>query len=506
MKILATEQIREVDKCTIANEPISSIDLMERAAQACADWIMANVNKTEHITVFAGMGNNGGDGLAIARILNQHGFVVACHKVKFTKNSSADLLINEQRLGDAGIELNVIEDIASLPTTPESGTIIDAIFGSGLTRPAEGFTAELIARINSSKAQVISVDVPSGLFCDDNSSNNLDNVVLATTTLTFQFPKLAFLLPASGGFAGDWHTLDIGLLDSCIEQQATDYYLNTGAKIAELLKSRDRFSHKGSHGHALIVAGSKGKIGAAVLAARSCLRTGAGLVSIHSPGCAYEILQESVPEAMVETSAGVEYLIGTIDPGGRTIGIGPGIGQQIETEGLVHDSLMNSESPMVIDADALNILSKHQEWMGLIPKDSILTPHPKEFERLAGKSYSDVERLKKLQAFASEHQCYVILKGAFTATASPDGSVHFNSTGNPGMATAGSGDVLTGLLTSLLAQGYTSRESAVIGTHLHGLAGDIATKDQHSMESVIAGDIIESIGKAFARCRSMGKK
>lgn len=499
-KVLTAQQIREIDACTIKRRPISSIDLMEQAALACSEEIIKIVDNSDRIHVVAGMGNNGGDGYAIARHLREQGLQVDCSEVRFRNERSPDCELNYVRLKELGVEPIFLNEETDIPDFKDSTVVIDAIFGSGLDRPVAGFIADIVQAINDCTARTISIDIPSGLFCYNNSRNELEGVINADTTLSFEFPKLPFLLPSYGYFCGNWKSLPIGLLPDCISKQETDTHYLTTAHIVPLLKPRDRFSHKGTYGHAVIMAGSKGKAGAALLATRAALRAGAGLVSACVPEGICDIVQVGAPEAMVELGYGDTHLAGSYIPDDRVIGIGPGIGMEPSTAELLHHLIRNSQRSMVLDADALNLLAQNEEWLGLLPVGSILTPHPKEFERLTGAVKSDEERLEKLRAFAKAINCIMVLKGAYSVIALPNGNLIFNGSGNAGMATGGSGDVLTGIITSLLAQGYSSEHASLIGVHLHGLAGDLAA--QVSMEAMVAGDIIDHLGPAFATCRS----
>jgi len=497
MKILNAQQIREADKYTIASEPIASIDLMERASLACLNWISDKYNNSNTIAVFCGIGNNGGDGLAIARLLTEQNYSITCYIVQFSENESDDFKTNLTRLKQTNCNLHIIRSESDFPDLKKNSHVIDAIFGTGLARPVSGFTAKLIKKINSFEGKVISIDIPSGLFCEDNSQNSQDTIIKANHTLSFEVGKLAFVSPENQNFSGEWHILPIGLNKSYIESLDTQYILITKDYIKEQIVPRDKFSHKGTFGHAMIIAGSEGKMGAAVLATSACLRSGVGLATAYIPQCGIDILQTAVPEAMVIENIGIDCLQGNYhQENDFTLAIGPGIGMNEATQSFVKSVFEKTSSPIVIDADALNIIAKNKDLSALIPKGSILTPHPKEFKRLVGDFDSDIEKLEKLKAFSKETSCYIVLKGANTAISCPEGNVYFNTTGNPGMATGGSGDVLTGIISGLLAQGYSSKNAAIIGVFLHGLAGDIARKDI-SEEALIASDITSYLGKTF---------
>ncbi|MCC6690074.1 MAG: NAD(P)H-hydrate dehydratase [Bacteroidia bacterium] len=503
MKILTIEQVREADAYTIAHEPISSINLMERAATACTDWFTTNLlpEINQHIHIFCGLGNNGGDGLAIARLMAAKNFIVVVYIVRYKNTCSEDFLINERRLNKipsvAIINLKSETDVNALQFK-KGDVVIDAIVGSGLNKPIEGLVAKTIEAINKFSVNVFSIDIPSGLSAIPSIHINKQGVVIkATHTLTFQIPKLVFMFPQHGEYIGDFTLLDIGLDNSFINQQSTINYFTTLADVRIIIKPRGKFSHKGTYGHALIISGSYGKMGAAQLTSRACLRSGAGLVTVHLPKCGYEIMQTSLPEAMVSIDSDIHFISALPKLDKYTaIGIGPGIDTEKQTQNVLKLLIQNCAVPLVLDADALNILSENKTWLSFLPKGTVLTPHPKEFERLAGKTENDYERYGLLRDFAFKFGVYVVLKGAHTAVACPDGTVYFNSTGNPGMATAGSGDVLTGIITGLLAQGFSPKEAALLAVFWHGLAADIAMDTSGSL-SVIAGDIISAMAKAF---------
>ena len=503
MKIFTCDQIRNIDEYTIKNEPVSSVDLMERAAGQILIWYMDNFERSKRIFIFAGPGNNGGDGLALARLLEENRYMPRIHYVHFSEAASKDWDVNRKRLEkETTVPFEILNTIDDFPVIYPDDVIIDAIFGSGISRPVDGLAAAVIAQINKSGCAVISIDIPSGLFGEDNSSNDPEKIINADFTLSFQFPKLSFMFSENGKHTGEWVILPIGLSSSAISNTSTPFVFLEKNQIAPLLKSRSKFDHKGNFGHGLFIGGSYGKIGAVVLGAKAALRTGIGLISCHVPSCGNMIMQTAVPEAMIIHDSAEHFItdIGSTEMF-SSVGIGPGMGTAKESHKTLHNLLLNCKKPMVIDADALNILSANKEWMTDIPAGSILTPHPKEFERLAGKTTDGYSRMKKQMKFSRDFKCFVVLKGAFTSVTSPDGRVWFNSTGNPGMATAGSGDALTGMILSFLSQGYTPEHAAITGVYLHGLAGDIAA-EKSGFESIIASDIINETGAAFNRIRT----
>lgn len=502
MKIFRCEQIRQIDDYTIRNEPVSSTGLMERAAGKLAEWFTSRFSASSPVVVFAGPGNNGGDGLALARMLSAANYSVKVYSAGDSSRCSADREANRlSLLKETNVPYIIIEDETHVPVIPGESIIVDALYGSGLTKPLSGISALVVKNINASGCTVVSVDIPSGLFCEDNSLNERSAIVRASYTLSFQFPKLAFMFPENDQFTGSWELLPIGLHREITDSLASPFRFTYISDVKPLLKQRGKFDHKGTYGHGLLVGGSYGRMGAIILGARAALHSGIGLLTCHIPSKGGLILQCSVPEAMAIHDRGGSYITGTCDTSKYTAaGIGPGMGTENETGSALHNFILSFRKPLVADADALNILSENKSWLKDLPPYSILTPHPKEFERLAGKTTNSYERLNLLMNFSSEYKCIVVLKGAHTAIAMPDGMVWFNSTGNSGMATAGSGDTLTGIILSLLAQGYKSGDAAITGVFIHGLAGDIAL-ERSSAEALTATAIIDSLSHAFNRIR-----
>ncbi len=500
MKILSIEDIRAADSYTIANEPIKSIDLMERASAMIFKWLKKRIEKGSSVSVFAGPGNNGGDGLALARMLSGLSYEVEVNLVLFTQKFSDDFTQNLDKLKNLGnIVVNEIKSNENLVTLSAKTVIIDAIFGSGLSREVEGLAADVIRYINNQQCIKISIDVPSGMFADKSSRETAKTIVRADYTLSFQMPKLAFMMPENDEFTGNWHILDIGLHPDFIDAAETNNFFVLKKDIQANLLTRKKFAHKGSFGHALLIAGSYGKVGAAVLATKAALRSGLGLLHVHIPGLACQILQTSCPEAMLSIDRYDNYFseLPDLSPY-NAIGVGPGLGTQHQSQMALKLLIQNAYVPVVFDADALNILAGNKTWLAFLPGNSVLTPHPKEFERLVGKWADDFERLELQRQFAVKYNVAVVLKGANTSVCLPGGDVYFNSTGNPGMACGGSGDVLTGLITGLIARGYAPSIAAVAGVFVHGLAGDIAAK-KYGHEAMMAGDIINCIPAAFKK-------
>ena len=496
MKVFNTEQIRSWDQYTILEEPIASIDLMERAADAFVQWFVSRFPDTERpICIYAGTGNNGGDGIAVARMLHQRFYTVKVFVCAFSGKQSADF---EQQIAmlpphnAVDVEWLGVDD----PIAPvqEQTVIIDALFGSGLSRALEGPWADIIQRLNSFPNEKVAIDLPSGLFADKPSSGP---VLSVAHTFSFEIPKLAFFAAENADWVGEWDFGPIGLHPDYSDQTETPYRYLDQNWVQQAWKPRPKFSHKGTFGHALLINGSKGKMGAAALAASACLRTGVGLLSLHTPAIGYSILQTLVPEAMCSIDPSEDCWSDLPDIAPYTaIGLGCGIGQSTETVEVLKQLLETATKPLVLDADALNILAQHPDWFSLLPAGSILSPHPKEFSRLFGETNNHFERIEKQREMAAMHQVHLILKGAHTSIASPDGTCWFNSTGNPGMATGGSGDVLTGILTGLLAQGYSPEESCLLGVFIHGLAGDLASVHL-GQTGLVASDIIDGLAEVW---------
>ena len=496
MHILTSDQVRAWDEYTIRNEPIASIDLMERAAESCVTWLLNNGFRGKNFAVFCGKGNNGGDGLAMARLLAQSGSIVSVYVPQAGSPGTADYQINLQRLHPTKAILTFITSLSDIPEIRHDTVIIDALFGTGLNRPPEGLVADVIKKINQLHCTVVAVDIPSGLPADDHATSDI--IIQADITLSFQCYKPAFIVAENDKYIGSLHILDIRLSTAYPSTISPAYIFVDGEFAASHFKPRKKFAHKGQFGHVLLVSGSYGKMGAAVLAAKAALVAGAGLLTVHVPRCGYQIVQIKVPEAMVHTDADENICteINNLDlPSYASIGIGPGLGTAGKTSEALRSILRDFGKPIVLDADALNLISNSPSLLSSIPVQSILTPHPKEFERLAGICKNDFDRIAKAREFARNHKCTVVLKGHYTCIATSD-KLYVNSTGNAGMAKGGSGDVLTGIISSLLGQGYSPEIAAILGVFLHGSAADIALKE-NAFESMLASDIIDHLPKAF---------
>ena len=488
--ILSSAQLRDLDRVTIRNQGIRSIDLMERASTAFVSALLDDFPFINNPVVICGTGNNGGDGLAIARLLAGRGISPRVFIAGNPDQGSQDFGENLNRLPDS-ISWKIIGSGGELDLTG-SDLVIDAVFGFGLDRPAGGMYKEVIEGINRSDLTVVSVDVPSGLMADGSPSQP---IVQADLTITFQVPKLGLLLPETGGHTRSWKMVDIGLDHHALGAITAREFLVEAADIKSIYRPRKKFSHKGSYGYALIAGGSTGMTGAPVLSAMAALRSGAGVVTAHVPRCGMVPLQAALPEAMVSADPDDEVVTVFPEPSGfTTAGVGPGLGKDPRSGRALMKFMEKATFPLVLDADALNLLSDHSAMLAGVPRHSILTPHPGEFRRLAGEWSNGPEKLRLLRQLAQGHQLYVVLKGAHSAIACPDGRVLFNNSGTPFLATAGSGDVLTGMITALLSQGYSPGDAAVAGVFLHGKAGEIAAGKGHP---IVASDLIQAIPEAW---------
>ncbi len=487
--ILSANEIRQWDQYTIEHEPITSINLMERAATTCSHWISQQWNTERPLFIFCGNGNNGGDGLAIARHLLEYGYHVTVF-IDETDQKSTCNLSNLNELND--LFKSCIHSIEKEIIIPENGILIDALFGTGLSSPLEGKQKNWITKINLCTCVKVSIDVPSGMACD--KILQTDDIVKADFTLTFQCYKKSFLFQETGSYCGNIILIDIGLHPDYLSQLTLTDSIIDLTLIQSFYKKRPLFSHKGTFGHSLLIAGSDGKMGACILAAKGCLRSGTGLLTLLIPFDQNQIVQVAVPEAMTinyEKNDSLPHLDSY-----TSIGAGCGIGQHETALRLVTQLIAESSLPMILDADALNIIANNSELIQTIPKNSILTPHPKEFDRLFGECQHSFQRYEVQLQKSIEHGLFILLKGRYTCITTPDGKSYFNITGNPGMGTGGSGDVLTGIITGLYAQYHDMLKAGIMGAFLHGLAGDLAAQFK-SEESLIASDIIENLGQAI---------
>lgn len=500
MKIFTGKQIHEWDKYTMEHEPIRPIDLMERAAVALADAITSRWDKSMAFVVFAGPGNNGGDALAVARLLTSKGYSVETFLFNTSGRLSDECQRNMKRLQETKHLKRFVEVTLNFepPHLDANTVVIDGLFGSGLSKPLAGGFAAVVKYINASNAHVVSIDIPSGLMTEDNTENIRQNIIRAELTLTLEQKKLAMYLADNAPYLGEIEVLDINLSNEFVRRTPCQYYLLEPRDVKNIVLHRAAFSHKGNMGHALIFAGCYGMAGAAVLSSKACLRSGAGKVCVHTPRCNNDILQISVPEAVLQHDREDTFIAEAVNTDDfEAVALGPGLGRNEETAIAVMTQIRRSQCPVVLDADALNMLADHRTWLNQLPRELILTPHPAEFDRLAGSvSNGSFDRLSRAHDLAQRLGAYIILKGHYSALCTPDGEIILNPTGNAGMATAGSGDVLTGIITGLLARGYTRRGACVLGMYLHGLAGDKAA-ERVGQESLIASDIIDSLPTAF---------
>lgn len=502
-KILTIEQIRTCDAETIRIQNIKPIDLMERAASECTNWISKRLNRSYTFHIFCGPGNNGGDGLAISRMLTQAGYTCKTYATH-SENRSHDCQINLDRLISSHPESVVFLDDQILPEiTPGRNIFVEALFGSGLNRPIQGPSKNLIELLNQQTGLRIAIDIPGGLHSDMAPTPDT-TIFKADHTLSFQLIKRSFLHRESVQFTGEVHLLDIQLDRNFIDSAETDYhYLDTDS-LKKVYSPRNPFDHKGTYGNALIAAGQYGMMGAAILASRASMKSGAGKTISLIPACGLNSLQSATPEVTCIT-AGSNHLSNVSHDGhSRTldlseftsIAIGPGIGTDSETAGFMFQIIEEATDPMILDADALNILAEHRDWLNKLPPHTIITPHPGEFRRLFGETTNSFDQLDLARQKAAEHNIIIVLKGHHTTINLPDGTTWYNMTGNAGMATGGSGDVLTGILAGLLAQGYSPEATAKIAVWIHGYAADLALRTE-SVESLIASDIVTHLGAAF---------
>ncbi|TRZ42909.1 NAD(P)H-hydrate dehydratase [Robertkochia solimangrovi] len=496
MKVFSTEQIRTADKLTIERQGITSLSLMERAAKHAFERILTRIpSKKSRVVVICGVGNNGGDGLVIGRYLLEEGYDAYIFILEFSKDHSHDFTRNLERLKRLGVNPVTIAE-GERPEFPLfTEFIIDAVFGSGLSRPPASWIREIFDLVNKHPAEVISIDVPSGLYLDRVPDFD-DQVIRADHCLSFQFPKLVFLLPGFGKYCLSWEIVPIGLDERYIEEtEPLAFYVDKGY-LKRVFHERDRFSHKGDQGHTLVVGGSYGKMGAIRMTGEAALRSGSGLVSAYVPECGYLVLQIAIPEIMVFTDEDSKKITSIIPASAySSVAIGPGMGTDEKTAVAFADFIRTLNKPIVIDADALNILATHPELLRELPAGSVLTPHPGELKRLIGNWDDDLQKISKVKEFSKNYAVVVVVKGAHTMIT--DGKkLYFNSTGNPGMATGGSGDILTGVIAGLIAQGYKGKQAAMLGVYLHGLAGDFAAERQGE-EAMVATDIIAHLGEAF---------
>ena len=501
MKLFTTEEIRAIDRRTIEQEGVPSLELIERVAEGVADEISSRWRSNKPTMVFAGPGNNGADALGAARLLFERGFrpEVFLFNIGGDKLSTDCAASRDRMLAEVpDIIFHEVKDRFSMPKITTNHLVIDGLFGSGLREELQGGFKSLVQYINDENATVVSIDLPSGMFGDWNPQIVNRNTIHATLTLAIQFPRISFFIPDNAELIGEWKIIDIGLSEKAIATSPANFCLVEQRDVHRRLRHRKEFASKADFGSGILYAGSYGMMGAAILAARGALRAGVGKLTVNSPKCGYQIMQSSVPEALFRHNRG-EINIIDIHPERdfSAIAVGPGLGTNELTVKAVEDFLASINQPVILDADALNCIAIKPSILNTIPVLSILTPHAGEFDRLFGPQPSAEARLRKAIEMAKDYNILIILKGRYTAIVRPDGKVYFNSSGCPAMATAGSGDVLTGVLLSMLAQGYPAELASLIAVYVHGLAGEMAAAEQGEY-GVTAGDIASYIGKAIS--------
>lgn len=495
--LLTSSQIKAADTYTIKHEPILSVALMERAAKAFVQCFTGHYpDKGKQIAIYCGTGNNGGDGLAIARLLHSAHYKNINVKIaRFSDKSTGDFDTNLKRLKNITIAEIGADD--KLPAET-ADIVIDALLGTGLNKPLTGAYKKLVEHLNDQGKEVVAVDIPTGLFADGEMPKDA-TVLKARLVITFQQPKLNFLLPESALYIDNFEVVDIGISPEYIEKQNSQYQLLQRADISAKLKIRKKFTHKGTYGHALIIAGQPETMGAALLCASACAHTGAGLTTACIPESGLTALNTAMPEVMA--------IVRKDGDGSKiewhkfsAIAAGPGLGKHADALTLLQNAFAGFNKPMVVDADALNLVAENYLFKK-IPAGSILTPHMKEFDRLFGEHTNWWSRIETLTAKTKKFNIYIVLKNQYTIIGTPNGEVYFNPTGNPAMATGGMGDVLTGVIAALLAQGYSSLDACLIGTYIHGMAGDeLALPGK--LTTVLAGSVAAHIPAVMAKLQA----
>ena len=505
MNIFNPKQIQDIDNATCHAQGISSLELMERAASAVSCELISRFLPSQRFVVVAGPGNNGGDALAVARQLIEQGYrKIEIFLFNVTEKLSHDCdEMRKKLITMEGVDFTEVTKEFSPPYLSSQDVVIDGLFGVGLSHPLSGGFQALASLINESEAFVVSIDIPSGLFSEWNSGTNHREMIHADLTLAFQFPKLSFMFEDNAGVLGEWKVLDIDLDNKKIKETPTDFKFVEGYMVRSHLPERLPFTAKRDYGSVLLMAGSKGMMGAAVMASKSVMKSGAGLVTVHTASSGYQIMQTAVPEALFEPDRN-ENFITDMHPHHthQVVAVGPGIGSHNATIDALEQLLKNSGAPLVLDADALNCIAKRPALLSLLPPYTVITPHAGEFDRLFGEHQSAESRLRKAIEMARHYNIIIVLKSHYTACVRPGGKVFFNSTGNPGMATAGSGDVLTGIISSFISQGMRPEIAASVGVYVHGLAGDIAAEELGEY-GVTASDVSDYVGRAIKKIRTL---
>lgn len=505
MKIFTSEDIRTIIAKSLEADGSTVAELAEKVAEGVAADILARWRPTKRTFVFAGPGLNGAYGLATARKLAEAGFSPEV----FLFNIRGKMLSPDcKRLRDEvekvpGLTLTEVVNTFDPPQLPSSALVVDALFGVENHQPLAGGFVSLVRYINESRTTVVSIDLPSGLFSDWNPNGVNRDIIHANTTVAVGFPHLCFLMDENAELVGQWKVLDVGFDEGVVREMPTKFHLVERADIKRVLRPRSEFCNKNDLGHALLIAGSYGMVGAATLAARGALRSGAGKVSVYSASCAYSPLQTSVPEAMFIGDKG-KFMVGAINPatfpqsakGNLAVAIGPGLGTNDATAAAVESFIKSWDKPMVVDADALNIIAMKRDLLNHLPLLSVLTPHDGEFDRLFDAQFNHERRILKAIEMSAAYNILILLKGRYSALVRPDGKVFFNFSGNPGMATGGSGDVLTGVIAGFMAQGLKPEVASIVAAFVHGEAGDLAAEEQGEY-GMTSGDIASKIGIAI---------
>ncbi|MCM1484110.1 MAG: NAD(P)H-hydrate dehydratase [Muribaculaceae bacterium] len=500
MKIFTIDDIRSIERLTAETQAIGEYDLVLRMAEGASGEIVSRWRPSRRTVVFAGPGNNGADALAVTRLLMDQGFRPSVYLFNISGHKINDVckrLRDELLAAYPDTDFTEVVEFFRMPELTDQTLVIDGLFGSGLREPLEGGFQVLVRNINESGAAVVSLDVPSGMFPDWNPHSISRNIIHARLTLAAQFPHPAFFFKENHILTGEWKLIDIGLSAEAIHRTGTRYHLVEFAEVKRLLRPRDKFASKADYGHVALMAGSMGMTGAAIMAAEGAIRAGAGKVTVHGPKCGCQVAQTRLPEAMYDCDNGADVITDMApDRKYDALAIGPGIGTAPATIDALERLLMTASQPLILDADALNCISRRPTLLNHIPQLSIITPHAGEFDRLFGKHASEESRLHKAVEMSRHYNLLIVLKGHYTALVRPDGKIYFNSSGTPALATPGSGDVLTGIIAGLMSQHYKPEVSALIGVYIHGLAGEIAART-HGQYGVMASDISASVGMAI---------
>jgi NAD(P)H-hydrate epimerase len=518
MRVLNSTQMRDADARAINDIGIASLVLMENAgrqAVAAMEAMYADLSD-RHVAVLCGRGNNGGDGFVVARTLAQRGVGVSVFVVGRVADVRGDARINLEILGRLGVTVLEIADSQAwelhFAEFSDCTLVVDAIFGTGLNAPVTGLIESVITDVNAAGIPIVAIDLPSGLSAD--SHEPIGPSIEAALTVTLAAPKLPLVLPPAESRAGDIVIADIGIPNEVIDAvEGPRVELLTRTSMRELIAPRSADSHKGDYGRVLVIAGSKGKTGAAHLTAMGALRSGAGLVTVATPKSCLDVVASLAPENMTEP---IDEAINGLDSDDvdalleiarDVVAIGPGLGQAEGTREFIRQFVDRATMPLVVDADGLNaFVGDPDRLAGREGRDVIITPHPGEMARLLGMSTDEVQasRLEIARNFAVAHKLYVVLKGYRTLIATPDERVFINPTGNPGMATGGTGDVLTGMIAGWLGQLLDAEAACKLAVYLHGLAGDLAESELGEV-AMTSGDLSARIGRAIVELTSRGK-